>query len=66
MPAPVAGAAPFARRRRIVEEISALIITDLTSEGLSDSASDFLLDHAYAVQARIENQALRSLPVTME
>ncbi len=58
--------AAFARRGRIVEEISALVIGRLTSEGLSDSASDFLLDHAHAVQARIESQALRSLPVTME
>ncbi len=56
----------FAQREQIVEAISALVITRLAVEGLSDSPSDFLLDHAYVVQDRIENQALRSLPVTME
>jgi hypothetical protein len=61
-----AGGGLFPRRERLVEEISALIIARLQSDGLSDSASDFLLDHAHAVQARIENQALRSLPVFME
>ena len=56
----------FAERERIIEEIGARIIAHLTVEGLSDSDSDFLLDHAYAVQATIENQALRGLPVMME
>jgi hypothetical protein len=56
----------FSRRQRIVEEISALIVAHLTVEGLSDSESDFLLDHAHAVQARIEDQVLRSLHVMME
>ncbi len=51
---------------RIVEDISALLVGRLTSEGLSDSPSDFLLDHAYSVQTRIENDALRNLPVMME
>ena len=58
--------ATFAARERIIEEISVSIIARLTIEGLSDSDSDFLLDHAHAVQATIENQALRSLPVMME
>ncbi len=61
-----AGPGASRRQEQLVEEISALIIARLHSEGLSDSSSDFLLDHAHAVQARIENQALRSLPVTME
>ena len=55
-----------AERERIIEEISARIIAHLTTERLSDCGSDFLLDHAYAVQSTIENQALRSLPVMME
>jgi len=59
-------AAVFARRQRIVEEVSALIVAHLTVEGLSDLESDFLLDHAHAVQARIEDQALRSMHVMME
>lgn len=56
----------FAHREERVEEISALVVAYLTSEGLSGSNSDFLLDHAHAVQATIEDQALRGLPVMME
>ncbi len=56
----------FEGREEIVEKVSALIIAELTVEGLSDSESDFLLDHAHEVQARIENQALRSLHVMVE
>jgi hypothetical protein len=61
-----AGSMTFARRERIIEDISALVITYLTGHGLSGSESDFLLDHAHAVQATIGNEALRSMPVTME
>ncbi len=61
-----AGSAGHAGRERLIEEISALVIARLTVEGLSDSGSDFLLDHAHAVQATIANQALRGLPVMME
>ena len=37
-------------RQRLIEEISALIIAELTTEGLTESDSDFLLDHAHSVQ----------------
>lgn len=60
------GAGTFTERERIVEEISALIVAELTAEGLSDSGSDFLMDHAHAVQAGIENEALRNLHVMAE
>jgi hypothetical protein len=63
--APGASAAHTVRERQ-VEEISAALIDELRTEGLSLSGSDFLMDHAHAVQARIGNQALRSLPVMME
>jgi hypothetical protein len=67
---PDAGAGPgrdvFALRERIIEDVSALLIAELTVEGLSDSASDFLMDHAHAVQAKIVSEALRSLPVMAE
>lgn len=59
-------AGTFAVRERIVEEISALIVAELTAEGLSDSGSDFLMDHAHAVQTMIENERLRSLHVMAE
>jgi hypothetical protein len=64
--AETSGQDSFGRREGIVEEISALIVEHLTFEGLSDCESDFLLDHAHAVQAKIENQALRSLHVMTE
>lgn len=65
--AEVADAAPStARREELVEEISALLVSSLVSEELSDSSSDFLLDHAHAVQATIEHDGLRAMPVTME
>lgn len=60
------GPSVSARRRQLIEQISALVAAHLTVEGLSDSGSDFLLDHAHAVQARIENEALRGLPVMAE
>ena len=56
----------FAERERIIEQISALVIAELTVEGLSSSASDFLLDHAHAVQAIIGDQGLRNLHVMLE
>lgn len=53
-------------KERIVEEISASIVAELTGEGLSDSRSDFLLDHALSVQTKIRDQALRNLHVMVE
>ena len=44
----------------IIEEICALIITALRNEGLSDSDSDFLRDHAYRIHDRIEDPLLRT------
>jgi hypothetical protein len=61
-----AGAATAVWREALIEQISGLIIETLTFEGLSDSESDFLLGHAHAVQAKIENEALRNLHVMLE
>jgi hypothetical protein len=60
------GDAVYALREQRIEEFAALIIARLREERLSGSDSDFLLDHAHAIQKNIENQALRSLPVMME
>jgi hypothetical protein len=43
----------------IIEEICARIIETLRDEGLTDSASDFLLDHAHRVHEKIESSELR-------
>ncbi len=56
----------LAGQAHVIEEISALLIGRLRLQGLTDSPSDFLLDHAYSVQHRIENEALRSMPVMLE
>jgi len=61
-----AGTGAFEHRERIIEEVSALIVAELTAEGLSGSLSDFLMDHAHAVQSRIKNEALRSLHVMLD
>lgn len=47
-------------RAAIMEEIAALLATEIRRQGLSDSTSDFLLDHAPLVQERINDPVLRS------
>jgi hypothetical protein len=50
----------------VMEHISAQIVAELVSEGLSDAQSDFLMDHAHAIQAKIRDQALKDLHVMLE
>jgi hypothetical protein len=42
----------------MIEAMCALLVETLRREGLSDSQSDFLLDHAHSVHARIEDTEL--------
>jgi hypothetical protein len=42
-----------------IEEISSLVIAELRRENLSDSSSDFLLEHAYSVHSKIGDEKLR-------
>lgn len=46
-----------------IEGICALVVEELRRQGLSTSADDFLLSHAREVQAGIEDEALRGLPL---
>lgn len=46
-------------KTEIIEEICSLIIEALKREGLTDSQSDFLLDHAYRIHEKIESSELR-------
>jgi hypothetical protein len=46
-------------KAQIMEEISGLLIDEIRRQGLSDSPSDFLLDHAPIVHARISDPQLR-------
>ena len=45
----------------IVEKISKIVISELLEKGLSDSASDYLEDHAIDVQHHIKNRQIRAL-----
>ncbi len=47
------------RRAEVMESVSVAIADVLRRQGLSNSDSDFLLDHAPQVQARIESPRLR-------
>ena len=49
-----------------IEQVAALIIARLRASGLSDSGSDFLLDHAPCIQRHIQHEGLRNLPVMAE
>lgn len=48
-----------ARQEEIMEAVSVLLADELRRQGLSDSPSDFLLDHAATVQAGIADPQLR-------
>ncbi|OPX37817.1 MAG: hypothetical protein B1H11_05380 [Desulfobacteraceae bacterium 4484_190.1] len=47
------------RKNSIIEEISAEVIDEFQKEGLSDSDSDFLLDHGPVIHGKIKNENLR-------
>ena len=48
-------------RVEVIEEICASIIEELLRQGLSDSKSDFLLEHGPSVHSRIQNRELKQL-----
>lgn len=54
------------KKSRLIEETCALIIGELGREGLSDSPSDFLLDHGPIVQSKIQDEGLRNTNVWLE
>jgi hypothetical protein len=51
--------ADLVEKRSVIENISVFIIEDLRRAGLSQSPSDFLLDHARAIHKRIKDKDLR-------
>ncbi|QTA92865.1 DUF4037 domain-containing protein [Desulfonema magnum] len=53
----------YETKNDIIEEISAAVIRMLHQERLSDSASDFLLDHGPVVHAKIRDKNLRQRDV---
>ena len=54
------------KKGRFMEELCAHVIDEFRKEGLSDSPSDFLLDHAPVIQSKIKDEELRKLDVRME
>ena len=51
------------QKEPIIEEISAMIIKELKARGLSDSESDFMLNHAPRIQEKISDDRLRSMHI---
>ena len=56
----------YERKSRLMERISQLIIEELRRQGLSDSPSDFLLNHGPEVQSKIKDPQIRSIDVWVE
>ena len=49
----------FKEKLPMIEDACAIIIRELWSEGLTDSSSDFLLDHGHSVHSRVRDAGLR-------
>jgi hypothetical protein len=47
------------RKVSTIEDACAVVIQELRAEGLTDSTSDFILDHGHSVHNRIKDAALR-------
>lgn len=56
----------YQKKNRLIEEVSSHLIAELCHEGLSDSGSDFLLDHGPNIQSKIQDPQLRSLDVWLD
>lgn len=56
----------FAKREEIIEQICALVITELKHQRLTDAKSDFLHDHCASVMQRIKDSDIRLLHILAE
>ncbi len=56
----------YERKAHSMEEMCRLAIEELRREGLSDSPSDFLLEHGPVVQRRIQDSQIRAIDVWAE
>lgn len=56
----------YERKNDLIEQVSLCVIHELQREGLSASASDFLLDHGPQVQLGIADPMIRKIPVWLE
>ncbi|MCL5058742.1 MAG: DUF4037 domain-containing protein [Actinobacteria bacterium] len=53
----------YSQKNALIEEVCGRIIQELKMQGLSDSPSDFLLDHGPVIQQKIEHPELRKINV---
>ena len=60
------GEAAHTRKSGLMEEACRLVIEELKAQQLSDSESDFLLDHGPVVQAKIKETRIRDMNVWVE
>jgi hypothetical protein len=56
----------YYRKNAVIEDISQILIEELRRQDLSDSKSDFLLDHGPIIQERIQDPDIRAMPVWAE
>ncbi|MCP4609000.1 MAG: DUF4037 domain-containing protein, partial [Planctomycetes bacterium] len=56
----------YNRKAQLIEQTSQILIAQLGQEGLSDSPSDFLLDHGPIVQSKIEDSQIKGIDVWAE
>jgi len=56
----------YQQKALLMEETAQILIGQLRQDGLSDSASDFLLDHGPIVQQKIHDPQIRSIDVWAE
>ncbi|MBI2857021.1 MAG: DUF4037 domain-containing protein [Chloroflexi bacterium] len=62
----IANAYGYMKKTPLIEEACANLIAELRRQGLSDSPSDFFLDHGPVVQGKIQDRELRSANVWIE
>ena len=56
----------YEKKAEIMEQASQLLIDQLRQDGLSDSRSDFLLDHGPIIQSKIQDSQLKNMDVWVE
>lgn len=63
---PGAESLKYESKNDLIEQVCLCVIKELQREGLSTSASDFLLDHGPQVQLRIADPMIGKIPVWLE
>ena len=53
----------YNKKNNLIEEMSNAVIEELQRQGLSDSRSDFLVDHAFIIREKIQDPDIRKMLV---